>query len=192
MGTTRVLGAVLVLLLCACGPALAEEQSANPTVVMKTSAGTIEIELWPDKAPVTVKNFLSYADRGFYDGTIFHRVIQGFMIQGGGMTADMKQKQTDGPIKNEADNGEKNVTGTIAMARTNVVDSATSQFFINTVDNQALDHAGPGARFGYAVFGKVTAGMDVVQKIEGTNTTMRAGMQNVPVEAIVIESVKRK
>jgi len=191
MSTIRVLAAILVLLLCVCGAAVAEEQ-ANPTVVMKTSEGTIEIELWPDKAPITVKNFLSYADRGFYDGTIFHRVIKGFMIQGGGMTADMKPKETDGPIKNEADNGEKNVTGTIAMARTSVVDSATSQFFINTVDNEALDHAGPGARFGYAVFGKVTSGMDVVKKIEATNTTLSAGMQNVPSKAIVLESVKRK
>ena len=186
MRTIRVLGAALALLFCACGMTWAEEGS-NPTVVISTSSGTIEVELWADKAPISVKNFLSYTDNGFYNGTIFHRVIKGFMIQGGGMTADMTRKTTDEPIKNEAVNGEKNLTGTIAMARTNVVDSATSQFFINTVDNAKLDHAGPGARFGYAVFGKVVSGMDVVKKIESTTTT-----RDVPNEPIVIESVKRK
>jgi peptidyl-prolyl cis-trans isomerase A (cyclophilin A) len=135
---------------------------------------------------------LSYTDKGFYDGTIFHRVIKGFMIQGGGMTIDMARKTTDEQIKNEADNGEKNMTGTLAMARTSAVDSATSQFFINTADNAMLDHSGPGSKFGYAVFGKVTSGMDVVKAIEATNTTIRARMKDVPSKAIVIESVKRK
>jgi cyclophilin family peptidyl-prolyl cis-trans isomerase len=190
-----MLGLGLVLIVSFLGATWAEEEAAaagNPTVVMQTSQGTIEIELWPDKAPISVKNFLSYADQGFYDGTIFHRVIKGFMIQGGGLDKEMKKKTTAGPIKNEADNGLKNTTGTIAMARTPPVDSATSQFFINTVDNQALDHAGPGSRFGYAVFGKVVSGSDVVQAIESTQTTVRAGMKDVPSEPIVIESVKRK
>jgi cyclophilin family peptidyl-prolyl cis-trans isomerase len=190
-----MLGLGLVLIVSFLGATWAEEEAAaagNPTVVMQTSQGTIEIELWPDKAPISVKNFLSYADQGFYDGTIFHRVIKGFMIQGGGLDKEMKKKTTAGPIKNEADNGLKNTTGTIAMARTPAVDSATSQFFINTVDNQALDHAGPGSRFGYAVFGKVVSGSDVVQAIESTQTTVRAGMKDVPSEPIVIESVKRK
>jgi cyclophilin family peptidyl-prolyl cis-trans isomerase len=190
-----MLGLGLVLIVSFLGATWAEEEAAaagNPTVVMQTSQGTIEIELWPDKAPISVKNFLSYADQGFYDGTIFHRVIKGFMIQGGGLDKEMKKKTTAGPIKNEADNGLKNTAGTIAMARTPAVDSATSQFFINTVDNQALDHAGPGSRFGYAVFGKVVSGSDVVQAIESTQTTVRAGMKDVPSEPIVIESVKRK
>jgi len=191
MRTVRVLGTALLLSLCVCGMSWAEEQG-NPTVIMQTSAGTIEIELWPDKAPITVKNFLTYVDKDYYAGTIFHRVIKGFMIQGGGMSAEMQKKTASSPIKNEADNGEKNVIGTIAMARTNVVDSATSQFFINTADNVALNHAGPGARFGYAVFGKVVSGMDVVRKIEATPTTMRSRMKDVPTEPIVIESVKRK
>ena len=191
MRTIRVLGAAVALLLCVCGMTWAEEGS-NPTVVITTSAGTIEVELWADKAPISVENFLSYTDKEFYDGTMFHRVIKGFMIQGGGMTAEMARKTTDEPIKNEADNGEKNLTGTLAMARTNIVDSATSQFFINTVDNAMLDHAGPGARFGYAVFGEVVSGMDVVKKIESTTTTVRNGTKDVPSEPIVIESIKRK
>ena len=190
MRTIRVLGAAVALLLCVCGMTWAEEGS-NPTVVITTSAGTIEVELWADKAPISVENFLSYTDKAFYDGTIFHRVIKGFMIQGGGMTAEMKKKTTDQQIKNEADNGENNLTGTIAMARTNAVDSATSQFFINTVDNAMLDHS-PDAKFGYAVCGKVVSGMDVVRQIESTTTTVRNGMKDVPSEPIVIESVKRK
>jgi cyclophilin family peptidyl-prolyl cis-trans isomerase len=192
---TRLLCAVLATSLGLFGAAWADEEAAaagNPTVVMTTSQGTIEIELWPDRAPITVKNFLSYVDKGFYDGTIFHRVIKGFMIQGGGFDKDMKRKQPDAPIKNEADNGLSNETGTIAMARTNVVDSATAQFFINTVDNAKLDHSGPGSRFGYAVFGKVTSGMDVVKAIEASPTTVRSSMRDVPAEPIVIESVQRK
>ena len=133
---------------------------------IETSMGTITVELDDAKAPITVKNFIDYAQAGHYDGTIFHRVIDGFMIQGGGFTKDMNQKETRAPIKNEAANGLKNVRGTLAMARTMIVDSATSQFFINLVDNEFLDYRGPDPRmFGYAVFGKVTDGMEVVDRI---------------------------
>ena len=162
-----------------------------PHVVIKTSLGEMTIELYPDKAPITVKNFLEYVDAKFYDGTIFHRVIPTFMIQGGGFTADMQQKPTRAPIKNEAGNGLKNTAGTVAMARTGVVDSATSQFFISTVDNAFLDHrdeSQPG--FGYAVFGKVVSGMDVVKKIAATPTTNKPPYQNVPVTPVVIESMR--
>ena len=146
-------------------------QSANPVVLMKTSEGLIKIELWPGKAPETVKNFLTYVDEGFYDGTIFHRVIGNFMIQGGGFTPDMKQKPTHAPVKNEAAADVKNDRGTIAMARTGVVDSATAQFFINVVDNAFLNHKDNSPNgFGYAVFGKVIDGMDVVDKIKGVKT----------------------
>jgi peptidyl-prolyl cis-trans isomerase B (cyclophilin B) len=167
----------------------AEEKSmANPVVVMETSEGTIKIELWPDKAPKTVANFLSYVDEKFYDGTIFHRVIENFMIQGGGFTPDMIQKSTHAPIQNEAKADLKNVRGAIAMARTSVVDSATAQFFINTVDNRFLDHAGETQRtFGYAVFGKVIDGMDVVDKIRKVQTAQG----DVPVKQILIKSVRR-
>lgn len=193
---TRVLCIALALALCATAVWAEGEAKAadggNPVVVMKTNQGTIEIELWADKAPITVENFLKYVDKGHYKGTIFHRVIKGFMIQGGGFNAEMTQKPADPPIKNEADNGEKNVTGTLAMARTNVVDSATAQFFINTVNNPALDHTGPGAKFGYAVFGKVISGMDVVQKIENIPTGVHNRMRDVPTEPMIIESVERK
>ncbi len=168
--------------------AIGKPKGGNPVVIISTSMGDIEIELYPDKAPETVKNFLSYVNDRFYDGTIFHRVIPGFMIQGGGFTLDMKQKPTKAPIKNEANNGLKNDIGTIAMARTSVVDSATSQFFINLVDNNFLNH---GARdFGYAVFGKVIRGMDVVHKIAGVKTSNRGSFQDVPIEPVVIESVR--
>lgn len=168
-------------------------QSANPVVSLKTSEGLIRIELWPSKAPETVKNFLAYVDEGFYDGTIFHRVIDGFMIQGGGFKADMSQKPTHAPVKNEASAELKNVTGTIAMARTMVVDSATSQFFINVADNSSLDHRNDSpSGFGYAVFGKVIGGMDVVDKIKGVATSNSGQYQNVPVKPVIIESVKRE
>jgi len=162
----------------------------NPSVLLETSKGEILIELDAAKAPVTVENFLAYAREGFYEGTIFHRVIKGFMVQGGGMTADMKQKATRDPIKNEAGNGLKNKTGTIAMARTQAVDSATAQFFINTADNKFLDHGGSSpAVFGYAVFGKVVDGMDAVWAIEQA-ATGNAGMhQDVPKEPITINKV---
>ena len=161
----------------------------HPKVILKTTLGDIIIELYPEKAPVTVKNFLSYVDDGFYNGTVFHRVIPGFMIQGGGMTKDMKQKETHPPIKNEADNGLGNKRGTIAMARTSDINSATSQFFINLKDNSFLDHGARG--FGYAVFGKVVKGMDVVDKIASVKTGNRGMYQNVPVDPVVIISASR-
>jgi cyclophilin family peptidyl-prolyl cis-trans isomerase len=162
----------------------------NPQVIMTTTKGDITIELDAGKAPLSVENFLSYAREGFYDGTIFHRVIAGFMIQGGGFTSDMNQKTTKAPIKNEAGNGLKNLRGTIAMARTNVVDSATSQFFINTVDNLALDHRDESpAGFGYAVFGKVVEGMETLDAISQVATTSRGSHQDVPAEPVVIEKV---
>jgi peptidyl-prolyl cis-trans isomerase B (cyclophilin B) len=161
---------------------------SNPLVQMETSKGEIVLELDVAKAPVTVENFLTYARAGHYDGTIFHRVIKGFMIQGGGMTPEMREKPTGAPIKNEAANGLKNRTGTIAMARTQDINSATAQFFINTEDNKFLDHAGSN-NFGYAVFGKVVDGMDVVYTIEQV-ATVSAGMhQDVPSEPVVIEKV---
>ncbi|HKJ09626.1 MAG TPA: peptidylprolyl isomerase [Gammaproteobacteria bacterium] len=157
---------------------------------MKTSKGTIVLELYPDKAPETVANFVEYARSGFYDGTIFHRVIPGFMIQGGGFEPDMKQKKTRAPIKNEADNGLSNLTGTIAMARTPDPNSATSQFFINVKDNKFLDYTAPTPQgWGYCVFGKVTEGMDVVHAIEQVPTTTKSGHQDVPVDPVVIEKV---
>ena len=161
----------------------------NPHVLLNTSLGEIEVELNADKAPVSVKNFLDYVDSGFYDGTIFHRVIPGFMVQGGGFTADMQQKNTRAPIVNEADNGLHNVRGTLAMARTQDKDSATSQFFINHRDNAFLDH---GSRdFGYAVFGKVVRGMDVVDQIAQVPTGNQGMFQNVPREPVKIISAKR-
>ena len=162
-------------------------KGGNPMVLMSTSMGDIKIELYPAEAPLTVDNFLGYVRNGFYDGTIFHRVIPGFMIQGGGFTPDMNEKPAKGPIKNEADNGLKNDKGTIAMARTDVVDSATSQFFINEGSNDFLNH---GSRdFGYAVFGKVVEGMDVVDRIAAVKTGSVGMFQNVPKEAIVIKTV---
>jgi len=159
---------------------------ANPTVVIQTNQGTIEAELFQDKAPISVENFLQYANDGHYNGTIFHRVIKGFMIQGGGFDQDGIQKPTRAPIKNEADNGVKNTRGTLAMARTSEVDSATSQFFINHADSDFLDH---GARdFGYAVFGAVTAGMDVVDQIAGVAT----GGNDWPKTPMIIESISVK
>ena len=160
------------------------------TVKMETSMGDITLELDAEKAPDTVANFVEYANSGFYDGTIFHRVIANFMIQGGGFDSDMKQKKTREPIKNEAANGLKNDTGTIAMARTNDPNSATAQFFINVKDNGFLNHTAPsGQGWGYAVFGKVTDGMDVVHAIEKVDTTIRSGMQDVPAETVVINKV---
>ncbi|MDZ4082149.1 MAG: peptidylprolyl isomerase [Bdellovibrionales bacterium] len=163
------------------------------TVVIETSLGNIEVELNAEKAPISTENFLKYVDKKHYDGTIFHRVISNFMIQGGGMTEKMDEKKSDAPIKNEAANGLKNDRGTIAMARTSVVDSATAQFFINVQDNDFLNHKAPNPRdFGYAVFGKVTAGMDVVDKIKAVPTGMTGGMQDVPKTPVVMKSVRRK
>jgi peptidyl-prolyl cis-trans isomerase B (cyclophilin B) len=157
---------------------------------MQTSEGTILLELDADKAPLTVANFLEYAKSGFYDGTIFHRVIPGFMIQGGGFESGMTQKTTNAPIKNEADNGLKNELGTIAMARTPDPDSASSQFFINVKDNAFLNYSAPTSQgWGYCVFGKVVDGIDVVHQIEKVSTGNRSGHQDVPVEDVIIEKV---
>jgi peptidyl-prolyl cis-trans isomerase B (cyclophilin B) len=157
----------------------------NPRVLMETSKGNITIELFKDKAPISVKNFLNYVAEGHYDGLIFHRVINGFMIQGGGMDENMQPKKTKFAIKNEAANGLKNLKGTLAMARTSVVDSATSQFFINVADNAFLDHKGKRPEeYGYAVFGKVVEGMEVVEEIKGVKTGNKAGHADVPVETV--------
>ena len=160
-------------------------------LVFETTLGNIEIELFEKEAPVTTANFLGYVDDGFFDGLIFHRVMNGFMIQGGGFEPGMKQKKAKAPIKNEAANGLKNKRGTLAMARTNDINSATAQFFINLVDNEFLDHAG-AANYGYAVFGKVAAGMDVVDKIAKVATTTRSGHQNVPAADEVITKAATK
>ena len=156
-------------------------------ITISTSHGDIVVELFEETAPISCENFRQYATDGFFADTIFHRVIPNFMIQGGGMTADMSQKETRDSIKNEADNGEKNLRGTLAMARTQVVDSASSQFFINLSDNDFLNH-GP-RDYGYAVFGKVTDGMDIVDKIASVATGNQGGHQDVPVEAVTINSV---
>ncbi len=157
---------------------------------IETTLGTMVLELDDAKAPATVKNFCDYAKAGHYDGTIFHRVIAGFMIQGGGFTPDMAQKPTRAPIRNEAMNGLKNLRGTIAMARTSVVDSATSQFFINLVDNGFLDFRNPTPQgFGYAVFGKLTAGLDVLDKIGAVATGSRSGFDDVPLKPVLITKV---
>ena len=167
-------------------------ENENPVVTLKTSMGDISLELYPDKAPLTVENFLKYIDDDFYKGTIFHRVIRGFMIQGGGFTSKMAKKGTRPPVKNEAANGLKNERGTIAMARTMVPDSATAQFFVNTVDNANLNFKNPGPRgIGYCVFGRVTQGMDVVDKLEAVTTGVRGGMRDVPQAEVVIEDAIR-
>ena len=159
-------------------------------ILMTTTVGRMTLELDADNAPKTVENFLSYVSSGFYDGTIFHRVINNFMVQGGGFTADMEQKATQAPIENEANNGLKNARGTIAMARTQDPHSATAQFFINVQDNDFLNHTGENMQgWGYAVFGKVTEGEDVLDKIRCVQTGSQAGHQDVPVEPIIIESV---
>ncbi|MFK7831137.1 MAG: peptidylprolyl isomerase [Congregibacter sp.] len=159
-------------------------------VTLNTTYGAIKLELNAEKAPATVANFLKYAHEGFFDGTIFHRVIDNFMLQGGGFDADMQQKAVHDPIENEADNGLKNDFGTVAMARTMDPHSATAQFFINVKDNDFLNHSGKNMQgWGYAVFGKVVAGEEVLDKIRAVPTTSRGGHQDVPVEAVIIESV---
>lgn len=167
---------------------MAAQPTQAPHVLLETSNGQIEIELDPVKAPASTKNFLEYVDSGFYNGTIFHRVIPGFMAQGGGFTPQMQQKETKAPIKNEAGNGLHNVRGTLAMARTSNPNSATSQFFINVADNAFLD---PGRDAGYAVFGKVVKGMDVVDIIVNSPAATKQGMQNVPIDPVIIKSAKR-
>ena len=181
-----------ILTLLIAFPLLTSAAQTNPKVLMKTSMGDITLELFADKAPITVQNFLSYVDESFYDGTIFHRVIKGFMIQGGGLTADLEEKPAKPPIKNEAANGLKNKRGTIAMARMPEINSATCQFFINHVDNPFLDHQNNSPdRFGYAVFGKVVDGMDVVEAIANAKTMMKHSMKDVPRETILIISIRR-
>lgn len=163
----------------------------NPMVEMRTSMGTMKIELYPDKAPKTTENFLQYAREGFYDGTVFHRVISGFMIQGGGFTPDMSEKETRPPIENEASNGLKNVRGSISMARTGDPHSASSQFFINTVDNPGLDFTAETVQgFGYAVFGQVVEGLETLDAIRKVSTGSRGGHDDVPMDPVVIESVR--
>ncbi len=160
-------------------------------VVLTTTLGEIEVEIDEAKAPITAKNFLQYVDDGFYDGVIFHRVISGFMVQGGGFTPQMQQKKTRDPIQNEAANGLKNLRGTLAMARTSAPHSASAQFFINHKDNAFLDYPGSDG-WGYAVFGRVVAGMDVVDKIAAVQTGVKAGMSDVPVQSVAIVSARRK
>jgi peptidyl-prolyl cis-trans isomerase B (cyclophilin B) len=165
--------------------------AANPQVEIRTNMGAITLELYPDRAPETVKNFLQYVQDGFYDGTLFHRVIPGFMIQGGGFTVDLAHKPPRAPIRNEADNGLKNLVGTIAMARTRDPHSATSQFFINLADNPFLDFRAPvEVDYGYCVFGKVVNGMEIVNAIAKAPTAPRPPHQNVPIKPIVMESVR--
>ena len=165
----------------------------NPIVVIQTNKGAITVELWADKAPISVENFLRHTDSNFFDGMVFHRVIPGFMIQGGGFSPDMVQKSTYDAIKNEASASVPNDRGTLAMARTNVVDSATAQFFVNLVDNDFLNHTDETQRgFGYAVFGEVIEGMGVVDTIANVETATTKGFQNVPTEPVVITSAKRQ
>jgi len=187
-----VLGLLLGMSVAPAVTLTAAATKGNPMVLFSTSLGDIKLELYPDKAPESVKNFLAYVEAGYYSGTIFHRVIPGFMVQGGGLTADMKDKREGQrpPIKNESSNGLKNDVGTIAMARTSAPDSATSQFFINVKNNDFLNKESAQDGVGYAVFGKVVAGMDVVNKIVQAQTTTKGMHQNVPAEAITIESAK--
>ncbi len=186
---TKTLPFISALFLAMAVPDGASAQ-ANPQVLIKTTKGEIVVELYPTKAPVTVENFLKYVDEKHYDNTIFHRVIGNFMIQGGGFTADMKQKPTRAAIKLESQNGLKNDTGWLAMARTSVPDSATSQFFINVVDNAMLNHPQPDGN-GYAVFGKVVKGMDTVEAIKAVRTGTSGMHRDVPAEAVVIQSISR-
>lgn len=179
---------VLVALLLSASVALAEGKD-NPLLVMETSLGSVKLELFRDKAPLSVANFLAYVSAGFYDGTIFHRVIRGFMIQGGGLDTEFREKPTRAPIRNEADNGLENRRGTLAMARTADPDSATSQFFINQVDNRALNRPSPDGH-GYAVFGRVVEGMDVVDRMARVRTGYREGFQDVPLERLEIRSIR--
>ena len=182
---------VLAALVTLATTGISMAADGNPKVEMETSKGKFVIELFPEKAPETVKNFLNYVEAKYYDGTIFHRVIPKFMIQGGGFTADMKQKSAGAPIKNEADNGLKNERGTIAMARTGDPHSATAQFFINSVNNEFLNHKSKTQQgWGYVVFGKVTAGMDVVDAISAVKTVTRGNSRDVPSETIEIRSAR--
>jgi peptidyl-prolyl cis-trans isomerase A (cyclophilin A)/peptidyl-prolyl cis-trans isomerase B (cyclophilin B) len=182
----------ILLLLPLLAAFTASAQTPNPSVVVKTSMGSFTIELFADKAPETVKNILRYVDEGFYAGTLFHRVIDGFMIQGGGLDREMNRKETRAGVVNEAGNKLKNVVGTVAMARTGDPNSATSQFFVNVSDNAALDYRDSSREgIGYCVFGKVVQGMDVVEKIKAVPTGVKNGMRDVPLTPVVIESITR-
>lgn len=183
----------LFVLFIGCNKSKKLSEEVKPMVKIETSLGDITVELNPEKAPITTENFLKYVEDHYYDSLVFHRVIPGFMIQGGGFNSDMQEKsQKYPPIKNEAGNGLTNQSGTIAMARTQVVDSATSQFFINTADNVFLNHRDETPQgFGYVVFGKIISGMDVVRKIEQVPTTTSGYHENVPMEPVVIKSVRR-
>ena len=182
-----------ILLQTPASPAVSPPAPGDPIVVIDTSAGAITVELFKDQAPVSVANFLQYAREGFYEGTIFHRVIKGYVVQGGGLTKELVEKATRPPIQNEATNGLKNVRGTIAMARREAARSGTSQFFFNAADNPDFDHHGFAPNdFGYAVFGRVIAGMDVVDHIAASETETRDGMEDVPVVPVVIKSVTEK
>lgn len=191
VNATILFGLSLLLGLPGSSEAQGEAQGGTQ-VVISTSKGDVRAELFDARSPETVQNFLSYVDDEFYDGTIFHRVIRGFMIQGGGLTPDMSQKKTREPVTNEATNGLKNVTGTLAMARTIDLHSATAQFFINVADNEFLDHKDESIRgFGYCVFGRVVEGMDVVHDIETVETGRKRGHADVPSEPVVIHSIRR-
>jgi peptidyl-prolyl cis-trans isomerase A (cyclophilin A) len=188
--------AALIVSLSSAGPLWAQEKaqekSANPMVLFKTTLGSFKVELYPTEAPITVKNFLDYVDKKFYDGTTFHRIVPGFVIQGGGFDKAMMKKATSPPIKNEANNGLKNLKGTLSMARTPEINSATSQFFVNLVNNATLDHTGDApAQYGYAVFGKVVQGFDVIEKIAAVKTVTKGQYQGVPASPVVILSVTR-
>jgi peptidyl-prolyl cis-trans isomerase A (cyclophilin A) len=183
----KKLCAITAVVVCMAVAMAAEAK--NPLVMMETNMGNVKLELFQKEAPISVKNFLDYANSGFFSDTIFHRVIANFMIQGGGFTTNFKQKPTNAPIKNEADNGLKNQRGTLAMARTGIVDSATAQFFINVINNDFLNHRDKSMQgYGYAVFGKVVEGMDVVDKIAGVKTVTR-GFPDVPEQQVVIKSM---
>ncbi|MBA2840084.1 peptidyl-prolyl cis-trans isomerase B (cyclophilin B) [Methanococcus maripaludis] len=188
-----IIVASIVFLISFAGCTESDSTTSNETceivyATIQTNYGNMTFELYPDKAPITVENFKKYAESGFYEGTIFHRVISDFMVQGGGFNIDGTKKETLDPIKNEADNGLSNKRGTIAMARTTIVDSATSQFFINTVDNSYLDYQ-DDSNYGYAVFGKMTDGFDVLDEIENVATANNGQYQNWPVENVIIEKV---
>lgn len=187
----KIIAFILFTVMVTVSAFTAQAQTKNINILIDTSMGQIEAELYADKAPITVTNFLEYVNSRFYDGLVFHRIIPGFMIQGGGMTSDMKEKETRNPIKIESDNGLKNTRGSLAMARTQIPDSATSQFFINIVDNPFLDFkAKTTAGYGYAVFGKVTKGMDVVDNIAKVQTGTRGFHEDVPLSPVIIRSIK--
>ncbi len=188
-GTALIIALIMTAALTVSRVSRAQGMAENPKVIFSTTVGNFVIELYTDKAPITVKNFLAYVDAEFFDSTIFHRVIPGFMIQGGGFTESMQKKPTDPPIKNEAKNGLKNKRGTLSMARTQVVDSATSQFFVNLKDNAFLDHSTRSS--GYAVFARVIAGMEVIDKIAAVPTGKKGPYQNVPKTPVVIKSARR-